>query len=93
MEWLDQLPLSQEEKELIKSLETHTPASLYGLIRLTPVAFEKYFGKERTWHLVRFLYPLLSSEDEKLLLPTSVGNEQRFELFHARDKIKKLMNK
>lgn len=92
MNFLDSLPITQEEKKLIQTLETDSPASLYALIQLAVEGFEDYFGKDRTWHLIRYLYPLLSDEDKKLL-PISISDEDRLELFHAKDQIKKLMNK
>lgn len=93
MDYLNQLPLTDEEKELIRALETDTPAALYGLIQLTVEGFEIYFGKERTWHLIRFLYPLLSDQDKKTLPYTIPTEDERLELLYAKDKIKKLMNK
>jgi uncharacterized protein with ParB-like and HNH nuclease domain len=92
MKYLDSLPITEKEKELIRALETDEPATLYMLIRLSVEAFEEYFGKERTWHLIRYLYPLLSAEDKEFL-PIDVSDEDRFELFRAKEQIKKLMNK
>jgi hypothetical protein len=85
MNFLDQLPITKKEKELIEALGTETPTALYRLIQLAIPTFEDYFGKERTWHLVRFLYPLLPNNNKDI-----IDNE---ELLHVRDQIKKLMIK
>lgn len=71
-DFIDQLPLTDEEKNKISSLALtggsfSGPAMLYGLISKSINEFEEYFGKGRTWHLIRHLYPLLSVEEKAIL--------------------------
>jgi len=66
MQFLSQLPLTDQEKQFIVSLGAETPVALYGLVRLAIDAFVECFGSDRTYHLIRYLYPLLSEEDRNM---------------------------
>jgi len=59
VDYLDTLPLTEAEKKKLRTLSMN-PDELYELIGSTPKTFEKFFGKDRTFHLIRFLFPLVS---------------------------------
>jgi len=61
LDFLDTLPLTAPEKEKLRALAVSTPDELYNLIKASADdhSFEKFFGKERTFHLIRFLFPLV----------------------------------
>lgn len=68
LDFLDTLPLSESEKIKLRSLRLKGPDELYDLIGATlktDRSFEDFFGKERTFHLLRFLYPLISEKTKK----------------------------
>ena len=68
LDFLDTLPLSEEEKQKLRTLKLRGPDELYDLIGSTirtDKSFESFFGKERTFHLLRFLYPLVSENTKK----------------------------
>ena len=67
MDFLNKLPLTDIEKEKLNLLEIGGPAEMYNLIAdtiKTDHSFENFFGSERTYHLIRFLWPLLSDEEQ-----------------------------
>lgn len=68
MSFLNGLPLTEFEKEKLSLLKVDGPAEMYNLIAdtiKTDHSFENFFGSERTYHLVRFLWPLLSAEEQE----------------------------
>lgn len=65
--YLDQLALTDEEREKIRSLAATTPAALLSLIQASSVSFSRFFGPQRTQQLIARLKPLLSAEDRERL--------------------------
>lgn len=65
LDYLDSLPLTAAEKEKLRTLAVRGPDELYELIGSTlrtDQSFENFFGKERTFHLIRFLFPLIEKK-------------------------------
>ena len=68
-EYLLDLPLSYEEKDLIASLNFPTGVALLAALEASPEAFKNYLGRQLTQKLTRILKDSLNS-DERALLDT-----------------------
>ena len=65
--YLNQLPLTAEDKEKLRGLAASTPAALLSLIRASHDSFSRFFGPQRTQQLIAWLQPLLSEEERQRL--------------------------
>jgi hypothetical protein len=60
-EFIEQLPLSEEEKGQLRSLGADSPAALLALIDAARESFERFFGLEKTDSLRRTLQGIMAS--------------------------------
>ena len=65
--YLEDLPLSAEEKAGVASLGASNAAALLAMIRAAPEAFENYLGSDRTQELAVALEALISEHERAVL--------------------------
>ena len=65
--YLDQLPLSEDDRNKLLTLAAPTPAALLGLIQANPPGFRQFFGEASSDRLVSQLEQMLDAQQRLLL--------------------------
>lgn len=67
MSFLEKVPLTSIEKEKLERFLLDDAFDLYSLIVNDMESFSDFFGKNRTNHLIGYLYPLLTDKQRDFI--------------------------